>query len=399
VAVVESEDEVGALARAFNSMTRQLRELIGSLEQQVAERTGQLEQRSSYLEATAEVGRAAASMLDRQQLVQQVVELIRERFNLYYVGLFLTGSDGEWAVLEAGTGEAGKMMLARGHRIQVGQGMVGWSVAHGNWRVAEEAAADAVRLATPELPETRSEAALPLRSRGRTLGALTVQHTQPGAFDPDTMAVLQTMADQVAVALDNAVLFAESEDALDVLRRAYGEVSRQSWQDLVQARRDWGYRWRGSARGNGQRAQGELVPIEAGGKAQADAEGAPGDDDRSLTIPLKVRDQVIGALGFRKRTGEGNWTPEEIGLLETMTGQLEVALESARLYQDTQRTAARDRLLAQIVGRVRETLDVEAVLRTLAYEVRDALDLPEVVVRLRGAGTRPQSDSRVEADD
>jgi len=382
VAAVESEDEVGTLARAFNSMTRQLRELISGLEQQVIERTRQLEQRSAYLEATAEVGRAAVSILDRQQLVQQVVELIRERFDLYYVGLFMSDEAAEWAVLEAGTGEAGKMMLARGHRIRVGEGMVGWSVAHGNWRVAAEAEADAVRLATPELPLTRSEAALPLRSRGRTLGALTVQHTKPGTFDPDTMAVLQTMADQVAVALDNAALFAESEEALRVLRRAYGEVSRQSWSELVQARRDWSYRWRSSAEGNGQRAQGELVPIERG------AEGALGEADRSLTIPLKARDQVIGALGFRKRTGEGDWTPEEIGLLETMIGQLELALESARLYQDTQRTAARDRLLAEVVGRVRETLDVEAVLRALAYEVRQALDLPEVVVRLSPPGTQ-----------
>ncbi|MEJ2207752.1 MAG: cache domain-containing protein, partial [Anaerolineae bacterium] len=382
LAAVESEDEVGALARAFNSMTHQLRDLIGSLEQQVADRTRQLEQRSAYLEATAEVGRAAASMLDRQRLVQQVVELIRERFSLYYVGLFLIDSDGEWAVLEAGTGEAGRRMLARGHRIQVGQGMVGWSVAHGNWRVAKEAAADAVRLATPELPETRSEAALPLRSRGRTLGALTVQHTQAGAFDPDTMAVLQTMADQVAVALDNAALFAESEEALGVLRRAYGEMSRQSWQDLMQARRDWGYRWRGSARGDGRRAQGELVPIEAGGEARAEVESAPGNEDRSLTIPLKVRDQVIGVLGFRKRTGEGSWTAEEIGLLETMTGQLEVALESARLYQDTQRRAAEEQLLGEVTARMRETLDVDTVLQTAIQEIGAALGLSRVEVRM-----------------
>lgn len=391
VALVESEDEVGTLAQAFNSMTRQLRELISGLEQQVTERTQELEQRSAYLEATAEVGRAAASILDRQQLVRQVVELIRERFDLYYVGLFLSDETNDWAVLEAGTGEAGKMMLARGHKIRIGEGMVGWSVAHGEWRVAGEAAVDTVRLATPELPLTRSEAALPLLSRGRTLGALTVQHTQPGAFDPDTMAVLQTMADQVAVALDNATLFAESEQALIALRQAYGEVSRRSWTELVQARREWGYRY----------AQRQVMPIEAqaaGQQTSSRVEDAPGENGRSLTIPLKVRDQPIGVLGFRKRAGEGDWTPEETELLEALTGQLEVALESARLYQDTQRSAERDRLLAEVVGRVRETLDVESVLRTLASEVRQALDLPEVVVRL-GGDTRAAIDSEVADDD
>ena len=116
--------------------------------------------------------------------------MIRERFGLYYVGLFELDPGGEWAILRAGTGEAGSAMLARGHRIRVAEGMIGWSVEHGQSRVALAADEDAVRLATAELPETRSEAALPLRSRGRVRGALTVQHRQPGAFDPDTLAVL-----------------------------------------------------------------------------------------------------------------------------------------------------------------------------------------------------------------
>jgi GAF domain-containing protein len=289
--------------------------------------------------------------------------------------------------LEAGTGEAGEMMLARGHQIRVGEGMVGWSVAHGEWRVAAEAEADAVRLATPELPLTRSEAALPLRSRGRTLGALTVQHTAPGAFDPDTMAVLQTMADQVAVALDNAVLFAESQEALGVLRRAYGEVSRRSWAEFVSARSDWGYRY----------AAGKVMPVSPelhgeGGpwpeRAQASegtrpgGEGGNGEGDRALAIPLKVRDQTIGVLGFRKRAQEGAWTREETELLHTLIGQLEVALESARLYQDTQRRAAEEQLLGEVTARMRETLDVDAVLQTAIQEIGAALGLSRVEVRM-----------------
>ncbi|MBN1659550.1 MAG: GAF domain-containing protein [Anaerolineae bacterium] len=400
-AVVESEDEVGALARAFNSMTRQLRGLIGGLEEQVTERTHQLAQRSAYLEATAEVGHAAASILDRQQLVQQLVELIRERFGLYYVGLFLSddaatpatvaaatvaaaGADdeGQWVVLEAGTGEAGKKMLARGHRIRVGEGMVGWSVAQGKWRVAAEAEMDdpswGVRLATPELPETRSEAALPLRSRGRTLGALTVQHTEPGAFDPDTMTVLQTMADQVAVALDNARLFAESQEALEMTRRAYGEASRQAWGELIRSRAqrsraEWGYRY----------VQGRVVPMEAA----ATVAGAATPSETRLDIPLQVRDEVIGGLGFRKRGSgdaqpEAAWTQEEIELLETLVSRLADALESARLYQDTQRRAARERLLGDVGSRVRESLDMDTVLRTALLEISRSLDLAEVEVRM-----------------
>jgi GAF domain-containing protein len=270
--------------------------------------------------------------------------------------------------------------------------MIGWAVAHGEARVAELAEEDAVRLATPELPETRSEVALPLRSRDRVLGALSVQHTEANAFDLDTIAVLQTMADQVAVALDNALLFAESREALESARRAYGEVSRRTWSDLMRTHPDWGYRYaQRQVSPVSDALRGELLEAESSGEVVVhNPPGRTGQGEAqedvgmpALAIPLKVRDEVVGVLGFRKRPEDGAWTGDETLLLETFVSRLEVALESARLYQDTQRRAARDRLLADIVGRIRETLDVETVLRTAAQEVRQALDLPEVAVRLR----------------
>ncbi|MGD8624445.1 MAG: GAF domain-containing protein, partial [Anaerolineae bacterium] len=405
-APVESEDEIGTLARAFNSMTQQLRSLIDNLERQVLERTQALARRSVYLEATAEVGRAATSILERERLGRQVVELIRERFDLYYVGLFLVDDLGEWAVLQAGTGEAGQRMLERGHRIRVGEGMIGWSVAHGEARVAGMADEDMVRVATAELPETRSEVALPLRSRDRVLGALSVQHTEADAFDLDTIAVLQTMADQVAVALDNAILFAESREALESARRAYGEVSRRTWAELLRTHPDWGYRYAQRQVLPAQEAQRqELMEAEQGGEIvvhnpPGDGREAVGTEPQvaSLAIPLKVRDDVVGVLGFRKRAEDGAWTDSEMSVLENFATRLEVALESARLYEETQQRAARDRLLAEVVGRIRETLDVETVLRTTVQEVRQALNLPDVAVRLRqvethAPGIKPGDDS------
>lgn len=380
-ALVESEDEIGALARAFNSMTDRLRELIGSLEQQVADRTQSLEQRSAYLEATTEVSRAAASILEVERLTQQVVELIRERFGLYYVGLFLADEAREWAVLRTGTGEAGRAMLARGHRIKVGEGMVGWSLAHGQPRVAMEVGEDAVRLATAELPETRSEAALPLRSRGQVIGALTVQHTEPGAFDQDTLAVFQVMADQVAVAVDNARLFAESQSALEAARRAYGQVGREAWRELLRSRTGWGYRYAGRViTPVNDDPQPEMFPAEQDqGRAVKGQDRTTGP---SLTIPLTVGGEVVGSLGFRKGKPDETWTSEQTELLEALAGQLELALESARLFEETQRRAARERLVGEVATRVRETLDLETMLRTAASEMRQALNLDDIVVRL-----------------
>jgi GAF domain-containing protein len=358
--------EVASLAEAFNSMTTQLRQILGDLEKRVAERTLDLERQSAYLQASAEVGRAATSILEIDRLIGQVVELIRERFSLYYVGLFLVDSGGEWAVLRAGTGTAGQAMLARGHRLKIGGGsMIGWSVANAQARVALEVGEDAVRLATAELPETRSEAALPLRSRGRVLGAVTVQSNWPGAFDETVIAVLQNMADQVAVALDNARLFAESQTAVETARRAYGEVSRRDWGELLGTRTHWGYRYANQSVAPAEKTwQPEMLEaIQAGEMLESDT-GKP-----TLAMPLKVRDHVVGALRFSKGEDGGRWTADEIVLIETLTEQLGVALESARLYQDTQRRAARERLVNEVTARIRSSTTLEAVLNSAVREI------------------------------
>jgi GAF domain-containing protein len=348
-------------------------------------RTRDLERRSLQLVASAEVSRAATSILETDRLIRQVVELIRERFGLYYVGLFLVDAAGEWAVLQAGTGEAGQAMLARGHRIKIGEGMIGWSIAHAQARVALEAGQDAVRLATAELPDTRSEAALPLRSRGQVIGALTVQSIQPGTFDQDMITALQTMTDQVAVALDNARLFTESRTTLETERRAYGEVGRQAWTELLRTRTDWGYRY----------VHKTIAPVEGdwrtemrqaartGQIVQADSAGQP-----MLAIPLKVRGQVAGVLGFRKSESSETWTTETVTLLETLAEQLSLALERARLYQDTQHRAEYERLTGEVTARMRETLDVDTVLQTAIHEMHRILGLAEVEVRM-GTGLSP----------
>jgi putative methionine-R-sulfoxide reductase with GAF domain len=202
---VESSDEIGTLATTFNSMTKQLRELISGLEQRVAERT-------RGLQAAAEVSRATTSVLDPNELLRQTVDLVRERFDLYYVGLFLLDEERRFAVLHAGTGEAGQKMLARGHRLKVGGiSMVGWCTANAQARIALDVGEEAVRFDNPLLPDTHSEMALPLISRGQVIGALDVQSTKEAAFDEADIAVMQTMADQLANAIENARLFEETQ--------------------------------------------------------------------------------------------------------------------------------------------------------------------------------------------
>jgi GAF domain-containing protein len=236
---VRTRDEIAVLAEAFNSMSAQLHELVSSLERRVDERTQEVEQRSNYLSASAQSPcRYYNSAPD--ELIRRVVDLIRDTF-FTTSACSLLDENKEYAILHAGTGEAGRILRERGHRIRIGEGMVGWCIEHAQARVALEAGQDAVRLASPLLPATRSEAALPLRSRGQVAGALTVQSDKPGAFDEVIISMLQTMVDQVGTALDNARLFTESEQALKNLRRSVGDLNRQAWHESLQERAILGY--------------------------------------------------------------------------------------------------------------------------------------------------------------
>lgn len=375
------EDELSLLARTFNRMAVEISHSYSEMEAQVNARTRDLERRTAYLQAGAEVSRATAAILDINMLTAESVEIIRERFGLYYVGLFLVDEAGEWAELRAGTGPAGRAMLAAHHRMRVGEGMIGWSIANVNARVASQAEADAVRLSNPYLPETRSEAALPLRSRGKVLGALSVQDVLPNAFDAARLLALQTMADQIAVALDNAHLFAEAQASLEAERRAYGALSQQAWRQLLRERRMVHYG--ADVKGNLREA---TAPENQDGALMLREVGRLGQvvqvDAATVALPVKVRDAVVGVMRVHKSDANAIWTPEELALLETLMDQLGVALEGARLYHDTQLRAVRERLIGEVTARMRESLLLETVLKTSAHEIRQALNLEDVVVRL-----------------
>ena len=363
---VKSRNEIGTLASAFNAMTDQLQEMIGTLEQRVAERTAALARRTGYLEATAAVSKDVTSELDVRVLLTKVVTEISERFGIYHTGIFLLDATGTWAELQAASSAGGQKMLARGHRLQVGQqGMVGYVSRTGQARIALDVGADATYFDNPDLAETRSEMALPLRARGETMGVLDVQSTQPQAFVQEDIAALQALADQVAMAISNARLFQQAQESLEAEHRAYGEVGRQAWQQLIKARSGVGYRSQ----------QGVVAMIDNQALEQTDDNQLP-----TVSVPIKVRDQVIGVIDARKP--EGAWTAEQAAVVETLADQLGTALESARLYQDTRRRAAQEQLIGEVTARIRGSLDVETVLKTTASEMRQALDLDNLVIRL-----------------
>ncbi len=374
---VRSEDEIGTLARGFNSMTARLRELIATLELRVAERTRALEKRAVQLRAAAEVGRAAASLRDLNELLGQVVRLIGERFGFYHVGIFLLDDTGEYAVLRAANSEGGQRMLARQHRLPVGErGIVGFVTAEGKPRIALDVGEDAVFLANPDLPETRSELALPLVVGGRILGALDVQSKEANAFTEEDVATLQVLADQIAIAIENARLFEENREALEAARRAYGEISRAGWRLIGELYPELGYRAAGRevTRLNQQPPEPQALEAMRSGKAILTP------DRLGLYLPVVVRGEAIGVLRLFKK--DGAWTEDEVTVANQLVIQLGGALDSARLYFDLSRRAARDRAVSEIAAQLAATSQIENILETTVQELGRIFEGSEVVLQL-----------------
>jgi PAS domain S-box-containing protein len=194
----------------------QIQRYAQELEQQVTARTAQLARRTTQLRVAAEVARDAITAHDLDELLDQSVNLVRDRFGFYHAGLFLIDESGEYAFLRAATGEAGRQMLAHGHRLRVGEvGIVGHVCASGEPRIALDVGADAVYFDNPALPGTRSEMALPMRVGSDLIGALDVQSTKETAFDQEDVEIMQVMADQLAVAIERTRLFEQVQATLE----------------------------------------------------------------------------------------------------------------------------------------------------------------------------------------
>jgi GAF domain-containing protein len=218
--------------------------------------------------------------------------------------------------------------------------------------------------------------------RGRVIGVLDVQSTEPEAFTQEDVTVLQTLADQVATAINNARLFRQVEESAEAERRAYGELVGQRWADLLRGQAGLGFmsdRQAVAPAGEAWTPQMKTA-LESG-------QVVSGQDATAVAIPIKVRGRVVGVIDGKKPDGRGQWTDEEIALMQTLAEQSAVALESARLYQDSQRRAAQERLMGEIAAHMRETLDADTVLRTAIREIGEALDLAEVEVRMMPGST------------
>jgi GAF domain-containing protein len=303
-------------------------------------------------------------------LLATTVHLIGEQLGFYHTGLFFIDPAGEWAVLQAASSAGGQRMLERGHRLRVGaQGIVGNVAARGAPRIALDVGQDAIFFDNPDLPETHSEMALPLRARGQVIGVLDVQSTEREAFTQEDISVLQTLADQVALAISNARLFSEVQENLAAQQRAYGALTGEAWRTLLAQEGELGFIKQGNVVSPFVAELVDEVVQAAKTGALVQYNSVDGAHPTALAVPIKSGDQVIAVLDAHLPAGAATWTPDQVTLLQLLSEQVSQAMERARLHQDTQRRAARERVLREATTRIRSSSDPETVLQVLLKEV------------------------------
>lgn len=358
---------------------RLLEETQSVLELRVAERTEALEQRARRVQAAAEAAGLVASIRDLDRLLVETVHTLADRFGYYHAGVYLVDEGDENLRLAAANTQAGQTLIEQGFRPPLAQaGLAGAAASARQVRVAVDVRSDNQFLALEGLGLTLSEICLPLMTGDKLLGVLDLHDTQVRAPASEELATLRILANQIAAAIDNAMLFASNQRSLESLQRAYGELSSEGWQKVLRARPDLGYRVASS--GAPVRVAGEWPTEMAAARQEARVVLA---DPHTLAVPILIREQSVGVVRLRKPAEAGPWTSDEIALAQTLSDRLSTALESARLYEETRRRAERERLTGEITARIRASNDPQTILQTAAHELRKALqaDRAQLVIQ------------------
>jgi GAF domain-containing protein/HAMP domain-containing protein len=381
-AQIQSRDELGTLADTLNAMSAQLEETLTGLESTITERTAELEKqtltlasRSEELEASNEraqrragqllaiagVTNAIATIQNLEELLPRITEVIHRQFGFYHVGIFLNDALNKFANLRATNSEGGQRMLARGHRLEVGAtGIVGTVAGTGKPRIALDTGSDAVYFSNPDLPNTRSEMALPLFAGNAVIGVLDVQSTERNAFTGEDIEILGILANQVSIAIRNAQLFEETQRTNAEIQLLLQQDVRTQWLKVARAQKSPGLQFDGS----------QFTPIEINRDANPTG---------TMTLPIKVRGQAIGKLGIKLPNGS-TLTQDEMDIVNAIAERLAISAENARLLEDSQERAAKEQKIGEISAKIGASINLRSIMQTAVEELGHALPGSEVSI-------------------
>ena len=392
--------ELGALANAFNSMAAQLRGMASGLEQRVSERLRTLEKRSDQFRAAAEIAKDVTSIRNLNGLLNQAVKLIQERFGYYHTGIFLIDEGGNYAVLKAATGEAGRQMLQRGHRLRVGQvGFVGHVAMSGVLRVSGEVSSDQDYVPNPLLPDTKSEVAIPLKVETKMLGLLDIQSTIPNDFDEDVLNALEIIATQIAISIQSALLLDDMNRAITNLEQAYSLLTQDSWKGIQHKvsladmggekpldtskpnnQRPLGYRYRNLSIEPIFNQAGTVHAVHSSVAEDHPLSRSDKKEGTKLVMPIRIRGQEIGWI--EAEFDQVEQASNAATTFEDIANRMALLLENARLIQEAKRLASREQRINLISSQVRNSIDLDTILRNTVREFGKAFGAKQTFVQL-----------------
>jgi GAF domain-containing protein/HAMP domain-containing protein len=387
-APIESKDETGILSTAFNNMTSTLEATIENIENTVKERTSDLERtsklsekRSVQLLTISEISKLINTEQNVEQLLPLITSLVSERFGFYHAGIFLLDPNKRFAILQATNSIGGQKMLARGHKLELGTGLVGFVATTGQPRIALDVGTDAFFFNNPDLPNTRSEMALPLRYADEIIGVLDVQSTISNAFGQDDVEVLATLADQIAIAINNTRSLEQAQKALAEAQTAVQKSTIQSWQILKPKDIKTGLTIKDS------KIKQLEVPIESNYIKEALETGktvVSNEKQSQIAIPLRLRGKVIGVVNIGMQNQ--NFLSEDVvEIAEAVAERLSLAIENTTLLQAAEYRANLERITTNITSRIGSSIRFDNILQTAAQELSRALGGSDVLVQIEPA--------------
>lgn len=383
---VVTNDEVGLLSNAFNNMTSQLNMLVNELDTQVQARTQVLEKRISRQQITSEIARDVAKESSLDVMLERAVILLSERLDLYHVGLYLMDMQQENARLIASNGETGKLLIESKYQQNISsQSNVSYVCLSGEARLAIKNDDSTPPVSQhPLLPYSQSQLVIPMTIDDRIIGVLDLQSDQMGFFTQSDIEVFHILASHISNVIQKINHTTEMQRNLSELESSYGQFTQQAWQRLIQTKSPvTGYRYH----------QLDISPVNESPPEVYQAwqwnqpvirhrEENDGESEEPsvIAIPIRVRGQVIAVIDLQ--FDAGRITSETSAMIEDIADRLSLVLENARLVEATQKSVERERLTSEISNRIRETLDIDEVIRTAVQEIGDNLGLKEVEIRI-----------------
>jgi GAF domain-containing protein len=357
---------IDLLKNEFRSVASQFEVTLGlltkdkaELEQRIEERTVGITKRTEQLRAASYIARQTSEAEDLASLLNIVVNLVTDQFGYYHAGIFLINETADEAILQTASSEGGRRMVERGHSLVVdSQSIVGYVASQKKVRIALDVGIDAVFFNNPDLPMTRSEVALPLLVRNKVLGVLDIQSDQPQAFRLEDMDVLQTLADQVAIAIENARLLDESQTALMQLEAVSTVRTRDAWGKKLQE----------------QKHAFTYTPL--GVRAEGSSSEA---NDNNLKATIALRGQKIGTISLSKKD-KTNWSKIDEDMINEIASQVGLAVDNLRLLEDAQQRAKQEQTIGELTTRFSQSLDIDSLLQSAARELGQLPDVSEVSV-------------------